>query len=261
MPATRRVQDRRGQAHAGIPPALQIYHSHRRSGVARRRSRRTGAARFLLPDEPCAGKEAPLPDGGVPADLLRRLRVPEGAGAAHGDGRHRRVFAGARHDGLSRHFRPQCLPDQQPAVRGHCCVHRRPLCRRAYGFYPLASVLGFDHRRRRKAHLQSSKRGVPVRPPAPPQSERQAEASGRRILRNAADAHRPQRQKGFRDLQAGQRRPQAVLQDPQQPGLPAVQAHGPRLCHRAGIGSERDTRSHSPRGLRPQPQQQVRRDH
>lgn len=155
----------------------------------------------------------------------------------------------------------QRLPDQQPAVRGHCCVHRRPLCRRAYGFYPLASVLGFDHRRRRKAHLQSSKRGVPVRPPAPPQSERQAEASGRRIFRNAADAHRPQRQKGFRDLQAGQRRPQAVLQDPQQPGLPAVQAHGPRLCHRAGTGSERNPRSHSPRGLCPQPQQQVRRDH
>lgn len=51
-----------------------------------------------------AGKEAPLPDGGVPADLLRRLRVPEGAGAAHGDGRHRRVFAGARHDGLSSSF-------------------------------------------------------------------------------------------------------------------------------------------------------------
>ena len=93
------------------------------------------------------------------------------------------------------------------------------------------------------------------------QSGRQAETSGRRILRNAADAHRPQRQKGFRDLQAGQRRPQAVLQDPQQPGLPAIQAHGPRLCHRAGTGPDGDTRSHSPRGLCPQPQQQVRRDH
>ena len=33
------------------------------------------------------------------------------------------------------------------------------------------------------------------RRPDPPQSGRQAETSGRRILRNAADAHRPQRQK------------------------------------------------------------------
>ena len=63
--------------------------------------------------------------------------------------------------------------------------------------------------------------------------------------------------KGRRGLQKGQRRPQAVLENPQQPGLQALQAHGGGLRHRAGAEPAGDPRPHCPRGLCPQPQQQV----
>ena len=62
-------------------------------------------------------------------------------------------------------------------------------------------------------------------------------ASGRRIFGDAAKAHRPQRQERRRGLQEGQRGPQAVFENPQQPGLQALQAHGGGLCHCAGIES------------------------
>ena len=77
------------------------------------------------------------------------------------------------------------------------------------------------------------------------------------VFGDAAEAHRPQRQKGRRGLQKGQRGSQAVLEDPQQSGLPALQVHGHCLCHRPGAEPGRDPRPRRPGRLCPQCQQQV----
>ena len=54
-----------------------------------------------------------------------------------------------------------------------------------------------------------------------------------------------------------QRGSQAVLEDPQQPGLSPLQADGCRLCRRAGAEPAGDPRPHRPRGLCAERQQQV----
>ena len=140
VPTAWRLQDRRRQDHKSLPPPLPVCDSHCGACVARRRAWRAGAAGLLLSDEPGAGPGAQLRNGGVPADLLRHLRLPQGSGAAGGGGHHRPVPAGQRHDGLPGHFRPRRLSDQRQAVRRYRRIHRRPLCGRPRRHSPGASA-------------------------------------------------------------------------------------------------------------------------
>ena len=79
MRRARRMPDRRGEDHSRLQPAREARHPHRRPGLARRRARRGGTPRKLLPQLAAPRRRARVEDDRLPRDQHRRLSFPAGA--------------------------------------------------------------------------------------------------------------------------------------------------------------------------------------